>query len=105
MAAYYGPVPEPDPGQSYNKYHWVATAMQKIRNECPRAGTQKAGTQRTGNFNTLTGKEHIQRRGNIRLWKKFGVFISASEVQRYCRCARYSSCTSSSPPDIFCVKA
>ncbi|XP_071785307.1 lactadherin-like [Asterias amurensis] len=29
--SYYGPVPEPDPGQPYNKYYWVKSAMEKLR--------------------------------------------------------------------------
>ncbi|XP_033626037.1 lactadherin-like [Asterias rubens] len=31
MSSYYGPVPEPDPGQPYNKYYWVKSAMEKLR--------------------------------------------------------------------------
>ncbi|XP_033638485.1 lactadherin-like [Asterias rubens] len=34
MSSYYGPVPEPDPGQPYNKYHWVKSAMQKLQSGC-----------------------------------------------------------------------
>ena len=34
MSSYYGPVPEPDPDQPYNKYHWVKSAMEKLRNGC-----------------------------------------------------------------------
>ena len=56
MAAYYGPMPEPDPGQHYNKYHWVATAMQKIRNECPKP--------RTGN---ITDKELVNTMDRYRV--------------------------------------
>ncbi|XP_071785279.1 lactadherin-like [Asterias amurensis] len=35
MSSYYGPVPEPDPGQPYNKYHWVKSAMEELQNGCP----------------------------------------------------------------------
>ncbi|XP_033639075.1 lactadherin-like [Asterias rubens] len=34
MSSFYGPVPEPDPGQPYNKYHWVKSAMQKLQSGC-----------------------------------------------------------------------
>ena len=36
MSSYYGPLPEPDTGQPYNKYHWVKSAMEKLQNGCPK---------------------------------------------------------------------
>ncbi|XP_071796366.1 EGF-like repeat and discoidin I-like domain-containing protein 3 [Asterias amurensis] len=35
MSSYNGPVPKPDPGQPYNKYYWVKSAMEKLQSRCP----------------------------------------------------------------------
>ena len=52
MSSYYGPVPEPDPGQPYNKYHWVKSAMQKLQSGCLKGTPLNEGS--VNNNNCLT---------------------------------------------------
>ena len=35
MPSYYGPIPEPDSNQQHSgRYHWVKSAMEKLRSGC-----------------------------------------------------------------------
>ncbi|XP_071785768.1 discoidin, CUB and LCCL domain-containing protein 2-like isoform X1 [Asterias amurensis] len=54
MSSYYGPVPEPDPGQPYNKYHWVKSAMEKLRTGCPSKRVTSGEIAHAGSIETET---------------------------------------------------
>ncbi|XP_033626161.1 discoidin, CUB and LCCL domain-containing protein 2-like isoform X2 [Asterias rubens] len=54
MSSYYGPVPEPDPGQPYNKYHWVKSAMDKLQTGCQSKRVTSGEIAHAGSIETET---------------------------------------------------